>query len=417
MPDSIPSSFSSGMTDSFQKTVPSKNTAPAVANSTPSVKPAQQPTSFSKPPSATPPGATPPAATQPNQITTNGKQQMSFNMKAVAPWLGTAGAVGAGAYNAYQNSPLPMLSGLKNYLKVPQNMAGLLGSLAPIASPLIRTAGLPLMFGAYSMLNDPSYLSDLTAGKIPKLAAVIPPARPSAPAAPASAPAAAPFVVPDFSSETSNSLGNLTNLDAPRNAGGAVSLSPPVQDHREDVKNLVQSGTALANLGGQYAVNKVIKNPVLKGRASGAIGAAANVAELANVPERIAGTAQRPVSDILNSWQESVVDVPGWLDRYHQIQADPNASGGDKALNHVGNTLSSPFATVLASRFNPVMNAGMAAKGIDDWTGITNAIHGISGGSYGTAPTGKTMSVPAAVGNMLQLSHGTPNKPLVPKYR
>jgi hypothetical protein len=73
--------------------------------------------------------------------------------------------------------------------------------------------------------------------------------------------------------------------------------------------------------------------------------------------------------------------------------------------------------SVLTNRLNPVMNAGMAAKGIDDWTGLTNAIHGVSGGTFGTAPTGKTMSVPAAAGTMLQLSYGTPNKPLVPKYR
>lgn len=437
MDDAIPSSFNSGMTNSFQKTVPSKNTATATASATPSVKPIKQPTSFSKPTTATPPGATPPAATQPNQITTNGKQQpntappaptaqaptnltkptMSFNMKALAPWLGTAVAVGAGAYNAYQNSPLPMLSGLRNYLKVPQNMAGILGSLAPIASPLIRTAGLPLMFGAYSMLNDPNYLNDLTAGKIPKLAAVMPPIKPAAPAAPVSAPAAAPFVLPDFSSDTSSTFGNITSLNAPRPTGPTISLNAPDPERQAAVENLVRSGTGLANLAGQSAIHRAVKNPVIKGRASGALGAAVNIAELANVPERIAGTAQRPVSDILQSWQESMIDVPSWLNRHHQIQADPKASTGEKALSHVGNAISSPFVSVLTNRLNPVMNAGMAAKGIDDWTGLTNAIHGVSGGTFGTAPTGKTMSVPAAAGTMLQLSYGTPNKPLVPKYR
>jgi hypothetical protein len=306
---------------------------------------------------------------------------MSFNMKALAPWLGTAVAVGAGAYNAYQNSPLPMLSGLRNYLKVPQNMAGILGSLAPIASPLIRTAGLPLMFGAYSMLNDPNYLNDLTAGKIPKLAAVMPPIKPAAPAAPVSAPAAAPFVLPDFSSDTSSTFGNITSLNAPRPTGPTISLNAPDPERQAAVENLVRSGTGLANLAGQSAIHRAVKNPVIKGRASGALGAAVNIAELANVPERIAGTAQRPVSDILQSWQESMIDVPSWLNRHHQIQADPKASTGEKALSHVGNAISSPFVSVLTNRLNPVMNAGMAAKGIDDWTGITNAIHGVYPGA------------------------------------
>ena len=105
-------------------------------------------------------------------------------MQSIGNAVGGALSLGKGIYDAYKSSPYGMLSGLKGYFENPTNFANTLGALSPIASPLMRTAGLPLLFGAYSALKDPGYLNALTSGKMPKLAAVIPTLKPpTAPAA------------------------------------------------------------------------------------------------------------------------------------------------------------------------------------------------------------------------------------------
>mgnify|MGYP006959992892 FL=1 len=181
-----------------------------------------------------------------------------------------------------------------------------------------------------------------------------------------------------------------------------------------NTRDLTQNSLGLAGAGSQLVANRLVKSPVTGARIGAGIGALSNIAELAGVPERVAGMKPRTTSEVIQGWQEDTINIPAWLQKYHQIYNDPKTSVGGKALDMGLNTLGNPW---LAARYNPITSAAVAAKGIDDWTGATNLLHSATGGSMGTAPTGKTMSVPAAAGQMMHLTFGRGNKAIAPLHR
>lgn len=399
----IPSTFSSGMTESFQKVLPPKTPAS-------SSNPTQTPNTGKLAPGLSRPANSIP--NKPNQVTTSGtptpqaqaaapsaappqnkapaKVPFSINLANAGSLIGSAINTGQGVYNAYQNSALPMLGHLQNYLKDPTNFANTLGMLSPIASPLMRTAGLPLLFGAYSALKDKNYLNDLTGGRFPKLAAVVPPA----PAAPTSS-----F---DFKPDPAFRITSAPE-PVPANPIPVIpTTQPKTPEQVRDLTNVgIGAGTTAASIGA--GSKAVVKNPFIRANVSPVFSTVGNIAELAGVPERVAGMQPRSFDEISKGWYENSMNVGDWLKRYHQIYNDPNSGPIGKSWNMVLNSIGNPW---WEAYYNPIQSSVVAAKGINDWTGAGNLVHHLSGGKYGQPASGDTLSVPAAVGQMMHLRYG-----------
>ena len=402
------------MTDSFQKTLPADNKVSA------------SPATAAPPPSKVAPGLSRPANSipnKPNQVTTSGaptpqaQAQTAAKPPAKVPFnlslstlnnaksiLGSAIGTGYGVYNAYQQSPLGMLSGLTGYLGNPTNFANTLGALAPIASPLMRTAGLPLLFGAYSALKDKNYLNDLTAGRFPKMGAALPPAAPAKPVV--YGPAPQPF---NFKFRPGQFIKPGPTRDpvvAPPQAFPKIE-----EDSTAKLRHIAGEGVRIAPAVGALG-NNLVRNPVRNKFINRGLNILTGLSDLASLPERVQGVTPNTLDQTISKW-EKARDPFEWAQGLVDTYNDPQKGRLQKTLEMTEQALGNPY---IEAFYNPIGNAFVVAKGINDWTGAGNAVHALSGGKYGQPATGNTLSVPVAVGQMMHLSHGK-GKPIGSLYR
>lgn len=399
--------FGSGMTQSFQQSAPGAPPLPGAKQPASMSSPLTNPVkpvggvpasgstananSFSTPVQSTP--AVPAGGTTatPGAVSSAPKQ-MSFSMKVPQEWAnklrgvaeGVGGIASAGA-NAYQNFNSGLLGKAKMFMSDPKNFAQTLGALAPIASPLMRTAGMPLMLGAYSFLKDPSYLNALSNGRIPKLGAAIPPAPKSDP----------------FDIGTPSLLGTTKPVASTPMAGALHKPVTPVVGQSYSKPNSAADAYDLATgTGGLTAGLTTRKATGALGKAvSRGIAPAMTALELTGAKEKLSGAPEKSWRDVATEHQQSL-NPQQWAQNYADI-ANSNSSLPAKGLQMTMNSLSNPY---LLSRMDPLGNALSAAKGVEDWTGIGNLAHTATGGAIGAPASGKTKSVPAALAQMLYLS-------------
>lgn len=373
------SSYSSGMHDSFKSVVPGSK-PPSQANSqvTPPVKPTPT-SSFSKPVSAVPtagqsvattsgvaavsPATTKPAA--PSSPASGAPTKFNMNLGNILKLVGPAVTTGKSIAGAI---PKDFLGQAKWHLGDPNNFANMVGALSPITEPLMRTAGMPLMMGAYSMLRDPNYAKDLTNGFNFKRGALAAPAAPAKPAPPAP-----PAFDKAFDFQPPTGLGTVVSSGPSIAANEAVRAPFRLPTGGGKAEDLTRLGLAA---GGMAAGTAATKIPGAAGRALAGpvLNIGLDAANVAGLPEAMAGKPA-PTWEEIARRHESAMNPVHWAQGYKEI-ADSHSGPVSKALQAgVHTAFGNPLAQIA---FNPVSTGVTALQNIREGANAVDEVNSLN---------------------------------------
>lgn len=392
------SSYSSGMNDSFQSVMP--GTKPTSQSNSQVTQPGKAPTAnnFTKPVSAVPTAAKPvattsgpaavspappasPAAPSPTKppATSTSPFKLNMNMANLGQILSSGVNLGQAVNGAI---PKDLMGQAKFYLSNPTNFANTVGAFSPVAEPLMRTAGMPLMMGAYSMLRDPNYLKDLSNGfNFKRGALAAPVAKPAPPSPPAfdqsfdfppppglgTVAPSGPVVAPNAAVRPPIRLQRNIAAEAERSA------NPHMMTAGESAEKNTHLGLGATGMGAGVAAAKL---PGAAGRALGGpvLTTGLDVANVAGLPEAMSGKAA-PTWEEIARRHETALSPVDWAKGYGHI-ANSNSSLPSKALQMgVHTAFGNPLAQIA---FNPVSTGITAAQNVREGLNAGNQVNSVA---------------------------------------
>lgn len=376
--------YTSGMQQSFDKVVPGAKPVSSGSNQVAQPSTSKPASNFSQPVSAVPTPAKPvsttagpmasPATTKPagpapvgtKPPTASSPFKMNIDMSQIGKLVGTGVNLGQAVQGAI---PTDFLSQMKWYLGNPGNFANAVGALSPITQPLMRTAGLPLMMGAYSMLRDPNYARDLTNGYNVKM---------SAAAAPVTA-KPAPTPSQSFNFDPPTGLGSMQPTGPSLQPNDAIR--PPIKLRSTVLQQTQPPGVAsneskarlglnAAGLGAGLATAKI---PGFAGKALGGpvLTTALDAANIAGLPEAFDGK-KAPSWEEIARRHESALNPSDWAQGYGQILNNPESGPVGKTVQTLAHTaFANPVSQMV---FAPVSTAATAAQNVREGLGAIDQL-------------------------------------------